>query len=175
MHKSWLGPALAILVAALLSIFLARTSLSLKENSLNSNSPSAWASVDVPLKRPEAAVDRFAGVLKFRTISSKTKENHVVYPEDFRGLHKYFRKQWPLVFKQLQVNTVIALHDEFDMLPFLYLQEIHEDTILHLLSLRQKMYIVLLIFPFITLQAVLALLQSSSLPWSLAYGSGLLI
>ena len=108
MLKFWLGPSIAILVATALTLFLSGTTLFQGNHLPRSTTSPAWANVEVPLKRPDAVVERFAGVLRFKTISSKIKESHVVYAEAFRGLHKYLRKHWPLVFKKLHVTTVSA-------------------------------------------------------------------
>ena len=106
MSKLWLGSAVTLLCALAIVMVLPATRLMQQEKYAGSSSASTWARVDVPLTDLDAAVERFAGVLRFKTISSKTATNHVEHPEDFKALHKYLRKQWPLVFQKLQVNMV---------------------------------------------------------------------
>ena len=65
--------------------------------------------VDIHLASPEAAVERFAGTLRFDTVSSYEADNHAVKPHEFKALHKYMRKQWPQVFAALEVQEV-CLH-----------------------------------------------------------------
>ena len=69
----------------------------------NSVSPSK---VHVDLVKPESAIKHLAEILKFKTISSHTAENHVESPKEFQGLHQTLRKQWPSVFKALRVDVV---------------------------------------------------------------------
>lgn len=65
--------------------------------------------VHVNLVRPELAVKHFSEVLKFRTVSSLTSDNHVELPEEFRKLHRCLRTQWLNVFKALEVQEVRML------------------------------------------------------------------
>lgn len=106
MSKLWLGSVVTLLCALATVIVLPATRFIQQERYAESGSALTWARVDIPLTNLDAIVERFAGVLRFKTISSKTATNHVEHPEDFKALHKYLRKQWPLVFQKLQVNTV---------------------------------------------------------------------
>ena len=65
-----------------------------------------FSPVNIRLASPEAAVERFAGTLRFDTVSSYEADNHAVKPDEFKALHKYMRQQWPQVFAALEVQEV---------------------------------------------------------------------
>ncbi len=106
MPRVGIGSFLILLVASVIAFYFPAVKLLSNENFTETAYSADWTKLEIALSNPDAAVKRFAGILRFRTISSKTAENHIEYPEDFRGLHKYFRQQWPLVFQKLQVTTV---------------------------------------------------------------------
>ena len=62
--------------------------------------------VDIHITSPEAAVERFAGMLRFETVSKYEADNHAVKPDEFKALHSYMRQQWPQVFAALEVQEV---------------------------------------------------------------------
>lgn len=69
----------------------------------------AFPPVDVKLDNGEAAVKRFAGILKFRTISDIKAENHVIHPEEFQNLLGYLKASFPDVWASLNVRHVSSL------------------------------------------------------------------
>ena len=70
----------------------------------------AFNKVLVNLTDPKAAVERFAGTLRFKTVSDRAADNHAKEQHEFRGLHDYLRQQWPVVFSKLHVETVLQFH-----------------------------------------------------------------
>lgn len=62
--------------------------------------------INVTLADPESVIDRFAGLLRFNTVSSLESDNHVLNPAEFLAQNKYIRKTWPTIFKKLDVREV---------------------------------------------------------------------
>ena len=107
MFKASLRSVSALIAAVGLAYYLypvsQRTEVNSDLTSLHNRSKS------FSLDNPTAAVERFAGTLRFRTVSSRTAENHAQHPQDFRDLHKYLRKEWPLPFQSLEVTVVSSM------------------------------------------------------------------
>jgi carboxypeptidase PM20D1 len=90
---TWVGTLLLLLVG----IVLARTALFRSQQV--QVQPAALVKVD-----SDAAVARFAGSLRFRTVSNQDPAQFDV--AQFRGLHAYLAAQFPLVDARLQRETV---------------------------------------------------------------------
>lgn len=73
----------------------------------------AFPPVEVNLDDGEAAVERFAGILTFRTISDIGAENHVIHPEEFQNLLDYLKASFPAVWASLTVRHVGPLVSSF--------------------------------------------------------------
>ncbi len=69
-------------------------------------SPGSIKPVHVDLVKPDEAIKHLSEILKFKTVSNYAAENHAELPEEFQKLHRSLRKQWPNVFKSLDVQQV---------------------------------------------------------------------
>lgn len=70
---------------------------------------SKFEHVDVRVKDPHAAVQRFSEGLQFRTVSRSNESNHIVDSKAFAGLHAHLERSYPLVKQHLHVEKASTL------------------------------------------------------------------
>jgi hypothetical protein len=71
--------------------------------------PPEFEHVNVTLADPTAAVQRFAGILKYRTVSDMEADNHIVDKDEFYGLLKYLEATFPVVWSKVTIQKVRTL------------------------------------------------------------------
>jgi hypothetical protein len=98
-----LSSVLGVLIA---TIAIIRGIFELKTTVPHNNSP--FASVNVQIDHFDAVIKRFAGILKYRTISDISSENHVLDGTEFEKLLAYLESTFPVVWANLEVQRVRA-------------------------------------------------------------------
>jgi hypothetical protein len=71
--------------------------------------PPEFEHVNVTLADPAAVVQRFAGILKYRTVSDMQADNHVIDKDEFSGLLKYLEASFPVVWSKVSIEKVRTL------------------------------------------------------------------
>lgn len=105
---------LAVFIAALIAViasYLAKDSRSPlnRRSALIEGPHSSGTKNQISFVKPQEVAQRLAGALKYRTVSARSADNHALEPGEFKALHKYLRKNFPLVFKKLEVTEVQTL------------------------------------------------------------------
>ena len=68
-----------------------------------------FESRDIQIRNAEGALERFAGGLRYKTVSNSKLSNHVGSEDAFRGLHAHLTAAFPTVHRELQLKKVIQL------------------------------------------------------------------
>ena len=100
-NKSYILSSLLIVALAVLGVWLSSLIAPASHPLLLPSS-----STDLDIERTSEVIERFAGMLRLKTISSTRREHKAKYAQEFKALHRYMRSSWPIVFQKLQVQEV---------------------------------------------------------------------
>lgn len=106
MRALWAVSLLVSLIALLSTIYIPASREPLKTHLANFG---AVPPGDIQIRDAQGAAERLAGCLRYKTVSVTSAENHAQDKKEFKGLHKFLRRSFPLVFQKLEVKEV-SLH-----------------------------------------------------------------
>ena len=66
-----------------------------------------FESLNIQIRNPEGALERFAGGLRYKTVSNSNSSNHIESEDAFRGLHAHLKAAFPRVHSELELKKVI--------------------------------------------------------------------